>query len=245
MLGPTVGPGNDSDPAVGHRFDERIRLLAHPGFPLREIRRRQRLLFSPGIREHLTAARVQRVLQHRHVQDVRMLVVEPSGLDVRQCRRERQFFRSGIGDIYRLLPICARKRSSCARSSGVNSLPKSSDSSTGRISTSVPPPNGARLSHSTASSIDFTCHSQKPAMSSFDSANGPSMTVLCSPENFTRLPFDVGWRPSPSSITPAFTSSSLNVPISVRTFSLGISPASDSLLAFTITMTRIGRLLSI
>ena len=88
--------------------------------------------------------------------------------------------------------------------------------------------------------MDFTCHSQNPAMSSFVSANGPSMTVLSAPENLTRFPLEVGWRPSPASMTPAFTSSSLYLPISVRIFSLGICPASDSLLAFTITMTRIG-----
>ena len=39
---------------------------------------------------------------------------------------------------------------------------KSSASNTGRISTSAPPSNGARFSHSTASSIDFTCQIQKP-----------------------------------------------------------------------------------
>src|SRR5690606_26620096 len=67
----------------------------------------------------------------------------------------------------------ARRRSSCSRSSGVSASPKSSASNTGRSSTSAPPSKGARLSHSTASSIDFTCHSQKPAMSSLVSANGP------------------------------------------------------------------------
>ncbi len=54
----------------------------------------------------------------------------------------------------------ARSRSSFARSSGVSSLPKSSASKMGRRVTSTPPSNGARLSHSTASSIDFTCQIQ-------------------------------------------------------------------------------------
>src|SRR5881409_3543196 len=45
--------------------------------------------------------------------------------------------------------------------------------------------------------------------------------------------------PSPASITPAFSSSMLNFPISVRIFSSGRTPASESLLALTSTMTRI------
>ena len=77
---------------------------------------------------------------------------------------------------------------------------------------------GQRLTHSIASSFDFTCHIQKPAISSFVSANGPSMTVRFAPENLTRAPFELGWRPSPASITPALTSSSLNLPISARIF---------------------------
>ena len=38
----------------------------------------------------------------------------------------------------------------------------------------------------------------------------PSMMVRCEPENRTLLAFAVGVRPSPASITPALTSSSLN-----------------------------------
>ena len=53
------------------------------------------------------------------------------------------------------------------------------------------------------------------------------------------MPLELGWRPSPASMTPALTSSSLNFPMSVRSFSLGITPASEFLVAFTITMTRI------
>lgn len=47
-----------------------------------------------------------------------------------------------------------------ARSSGESSLPKSSGEKMGRRVTSTPPSNGARLSHSTASSIDLTCQIQ-------------------------------------------------------------------------------------
>jgi hypothetical protein len=52
-----------------------------------------------------------------------------------------------------------------------------------------------------------------------------------------RLPRLLGCSPSPASITPAFTSSSLNAPIAVRRASLGIAPASLLGVAFTITMT--------
>ena len=67
-----------------------------------------------------------------------------------------------------------------------------------------------------ASSLDLTWSSQKPAISSLVSAKGPSMTVRSLPENLMRAPFELGWSPSPASITPAFTSSSLNFPISVE-----------------------------
>src|SRR3954462_12815793 len=131
-------------------------------------------------------------------------------------------------------------RASLALVSGVRLAPKSSASNTCRISTSSPPPNGARLSHSIASSRDLHCHSQKPAISSLVSANGPSMTVLLLPgPNFTRTPFEDACSPSPASMTPAFTSSSLNFVMAVRLFSSGRTPASDSLFAFTITMNRI------
>ena len=40
-------------------------------------------------------------------------------------------------------------------------------------------------------------------------------------------------------MTPAFTSSSLNFPISASSFSLGITPASLSFVALTSTMNRI------
>src|SRR5882672_2074794 len=39
-------------------------------------------------------------------------------------------------------------------------------------------------------------------------------------------------------MTPALTSSSLNLPISVRSFSSGMTPASESLVALTIIMKR-------
>src|SRR6266480_3323546 len=83
---------------------------------------------------------------------------------------------------------CARRRSSCSRSSGVSSAPKSSASNTWRISTSVSSlwGLGQRLTHSIASSFDFTCHSQKPASSSLVSAKGPSITLRLPPENLTR-----------------------------------------------------------
>src|SRR5262249_39825499 len=123
--------------------------------------------------------------------------------------------------------------------------PKSSASKTCRISTS-PLSHGAFFSHSIASWSDLHFHNQKPATSSFVSANGPSMTLdLPSPSNFTRTPFELGCKPSPASITPAFASSSLNLPMSASSFSLGMMPASEFLSAFTITMNRISSLLLI
>src|ERR1700687_3612503 len=60
---------------------------------------------------------------------------------------------------------------------------------------------------------------------------------------FSRI-FDPGafrrrMQPSPASMTPAFTISSLNLPIAVSISVLGITPASLFLSAFTITMNRI------
>src|SRR5688572_19473389 len=87
-----------------------------------------------------------------------------------------------------------RRRSSCARSSGVRAAPKSSASNTWRssISESVSIGLGQRLTHSIASSLDFTCHSQKPATSSLVSRKGPSITVRVFPEKRTRTPLELG-----------------------------------------------------
>src|SRR5262249_32843639 len=67
----------------------------------------------------------------------------------------------------------------------------------------------------------------------------PSITVRLLPENLTRTPLELGCNPSPASITLAFTNSSLNLSISVRSCLLGITPASESLLALIKTMNRI------
>src|SRR5205085_5724641 len=53
----------------------------------------------------------------------------------------------------------------------------------------------------------------------------------------TRAPFELGCNPSPASIMPALFNCSLNLPISARSSALGILPASEFLLALTITMT--------
>src|SRR3954452_874479 len=60
--------------------------------------------------------------------------------------------------------------------------------------------------------------------------------------NRTRLPCEEARRPSPASMTPALTSSALNLPISFSSSVVGISPASDRSFAFTSTMTRIAAL---
>ena len=98
---------------------------------------------------------------------------------------------------------------------------------------------GQRLTHSIASSFDFTCHSQKPAINSFVSAKGPSVTVRFSPEKRTRAPFELGWSPSAASSMPASTNSSFYFPISARSFSSGRAPASEFLSALTKIMNRI------
>src|SRR5580704_13038277 len=75
-------------------------------------------------------------------------------------------------------------------------------------------------------------------MSSFVSANGPSVTVVVPSENLTRAPFELACRPSAASITPAFTSSSLYFIISLSSSWLGSTPASLLLSALTMTMNR-------
>src|ERR1700756_1871275 len=86
---------------------------------------------------------------------------------------------------------------------------------------------GQRLTHSIASCSDAHFQSQKPATTSFASANGPSITVRFLPSNLTRAPLELGCSPSPASITPALVSSSLYFPIAVRSSSLGRTPASE------------------
>src|ERR1017187_7905759 len=92
------------------------------------------------------------------------------------------------------------------------------------------------MAHSMASSLELTLMIQYPAMSSLVSVKGPSMTLRLPPENLMRAPLELGWSPAPSTRTPAFTSSSLYLPIAEISSSLGITPASESLLAFTIIM---------
>src|SRR5882762_7661246 len=75
-------------------------------------------------------------------------------------------------------------------------------------------------------------------MSSFASVKGPSITVRFAPEYLTRQPFELGLSPEASSSTPAFCSSSWYFCISAMSFSGGITPASESLVALTIIMNR-------
>ena len=89
--------------------------------------------------------------------------------------------------------------------------PKSSASSTCRISISDSSDIelGQRLTPFDRLLQRRALQSQKPATSSFVSANGPSITVLFSPSNLTRAPLEFGCSPSPTSINPALVSSSL------------------------------------
>src|ERR1700742_2305624 len=103
---------------------------------------------------------------------------------------------------------------------------------------------GARFAHSTASSRDFTSMIQKPAINSFDSVNGPSITAFFPPgENLILVPCEVPCKPDRSSKTPAFASCSLYFLISPISFSLTLLSAivflSCSGFDFTIIMNRI------
>src|SRR5262249_29887103 len=95
---------------------------------------------------------------------------------------------------------------------------------------------GQRLTQSIASCSDLHFHSQKPAINSLVSGNGPSVTIRFFPENLIRAPFELGCNPSPATITPALFNSSLNLLIPARSSALGFLPASEFLLALTITM---------
>src|SRR5262245_55025236 len=135
-------------------------------------------------------------------------------------------------------PICSLSLRWCSTAS---LAPKSSSSKICRISISLSSlcGLGQRLIHSIASAFDFTWMIQYPATSSLVSAKGPSITVRLSPENLTRAPFELACNPLPSSITPAFTISSLNFAMAESSSSVGILPVSESLVALTITMKRI------
>ena len=80
---------------------------------------------------------------------------------------------------------------------------------------------------------------QKPETSSFGSAKGGATTFGSPPANTIRAPLEVGCKPSPASMMPAFIISSLNLPIAATSSALGILPASLSRVALTCTMKRI------
>src|SRR5258708_21531789 len=79
-------------------------------------------------------------------------------------------------------------------------------------------------------------------MSSCVSLTGPPTTdFLPRGGNLMRAPFALDWSPAPSSMTPAFNSSSLYLPICASLSSLGSCPASLAAWAFTIIMKRMVR----
>src|SRR5258708_34140073 len=86
---------------------------------------------------------------------------------------------------------------------------------------------------------------QNPAMSSFVSANGPSVTVRFEAENRTRAPRELGVSPVPSSMIPALINSSLNLSMAANISADGISPASDAFDALPITKTFMTDLLNL
>src|SRR5207247_3927167 len=69
---------------------------------------------------------------------------------------------------------------------------------------------------------------------------GPSVTVRFPPPwNVMRAPLELGWSPSPASITPAFTISWLNSSMAATSSLLGRTPASVFLSALIIIINRI------
>ena len=106
-------------------------------------------------------------------------------------------------------------RSSCSRSSGVNASPKSSASKIWRISIST----GRSSGWGTLHPLDRLFQRLAPP----DPEPGHQLPGLGErafdderslPEKRTRAPFELGCRPSPASMMPALTSSSLNLPMS-------------------------------
>src|SRR5712692_6273543 len=67
---------------------------------------------------------------------------------------------------------------------------------------------------------------QKPAISSFASVKGPSVTVRLPPDTRMRVPLELGWSPSAASSTPAFAMSWLNFLIAVTISTLGTAHSS-------------------
>src|SRR5262249_13315158 len=102
---------------------------------------------------------------------------------------------------------------------------------------------GQRFTQSMASCREATSHNQKPAISSLVSVKGPSVTRRCLPANVTRAPFELGCRPSPASMTPAFTNSSLNLPISASSCVFVFWPFLEFFLVLTKSMNCMGCLL--
>src|SRR5690606_22614000 len=126
----------------------------------------------------------------------------------------------------------------------VSTSEKSSISYSARISISDSSSIGLGhcFTHSIASSMDLTFQIQNPATNSLVWVKGPLVTVRRLPLKRMRTPSLLGFRPSPNSISPAFTSFSLKSPIAVSRVSLGIFPASELEVALTITMTFIAAL---
>ena len=110
----------------------------------------------------------------------------------------------------------------------------SSISATRRTSTTASTPGpaatstGQRLAHSIASSWLRTWISMNPAISSFDSVNGPSTIDRFPSRAITRAPAALGVSPSAASRTPARCMSSLNLVIASMISSLGWPSAGGS-----------------
>src|SRR6478735_7336935 len=100
-------------------------------------------------------------------------------------------------------------------------------------------PFGARMAQARASSMFLTSQIEKPATTSRASAKGPSITVRLAPSLTIRLPS--GLSPAAATITPASTSSSMNLSIAPQASSIsGLGSSAGALLSVSEkTMTRI------
>ena len=82
-------------------------------------------------------------------------------------------------------------------------------------------------------------------MSSLVSAKGPSMTVRDEPENFTLAPFEVGWRPSPASMTDEETPALMRFSMPEKGKSqIAIIPSGQDLFKFVLHRAQDGQLIA-
>ena len=97
------------------------------------------------------------------------------------------------------------------------------------------------LVSSIASSFELASRIAKPPITSFDSMNGPSVTVTLPPASLTRAPRALGRHPSVATSTPAMAGPTMRAPLSIDEFS-AMALMRSSLPTISITkVCRVGR----